>query len=286
MHGGVVMKKLTGLILLLTMTLGLFTAFPSPTNASNFGITCLDPNKAVSTILSGSKKNSVKYNVVKSKMTLYIDGKSKLNIDCEFADVWLYHVNSTTTLISVFYFNKNDICVDKIYRYDGSKLVYLDDIGYILTSNTGFTQIYPEDAGNNEFFCWCVREEPSLGIYSIDAKFKYNTSSKKISKATNTYNVFLEGIDGAKPGKKGGWQDNWGTASKSFKTYTKAGGSTLSFSVNKGDRLRVQQVDIQTKAVYFQVKNKQGKIGWYKDPKKWSENNVYFFMEAMTLDDM
>jgi hypothetical protein len=31
-----------------------------------------------------------------------------------------------------------------------------------------------------------------------------------------------------------------------------------------------------TLSVYFQVKNQTGKTGWYKDPKKWSENSKHF----------
>jgi len=274
------MKKLTGIILLLALTLGLFTAFPSPANALDNGFIYLRPNKAVSSILSGTKKYSLRYNVVKYKLTLYIDGRPKLDIDeCKYAYVWLLNMNSTTKLISIIYPNLQHKFFDKIYRYDNGELVLLCDIGYIITSNTGFFQIQSESAGRNEFLFSCWRQESSLGLYWIDAKFKYNTSNNKISKATNKYDVILES-NGNTPGMPGGWQDNWGTVCKEFKTYTTAGGNTLSFSAKKGDRLRVQQVVIWTKAVYFQVKNNQGKTGWYKDPKKKPNKNSYFFMEA------
>ena len=279
------LKKLTGIILVLALTLGLFTIIPFSAGAAGKGVTEVKPNKAVSTKLNGSKKYSVKltqtindYNV-EFKMTLSIDGKTKLSTGNRHgygARVWLLSVNSSTTLIYIYFQVENSTDAHKVYRYDGSKLVLISDIGYIISSSDE-----PLSAGNNEFTIACHKQEPSLGIYRINAKFKYNTSSKKISKATNAYNVtFYEGMEGAGPGDISGWQDNWGTACKAFKTYTTAGGSTLSFSVKKGDRLRVQKVNITTSAVFFEVKNEQGKTGWYKDPKKWSENHAHF-MEAM-----
>jgi hypothetical protein len=278
------MKKLTGIILVLTLALGFLTSFSSPVGAAGKGVTDLKPNKAVSTVLSGSKKYSVKYTQTvddynaKFKMTLYIDGKSKLNVGNRYgygARVWLLNVNSTTTLIYVFFYVDNGTDTHRVYRYNGSKLVMVNDIGYIVSSSGEALS-----AGNNEFTIECYKQEASLGIYKINAKFKYNTSSKKISKATSAYDVTFYGGYENQPGEIGGWQDNWGTASKGFKTYTSAGGSTLSFSAKKGDRLRVQKVNIMTNAVYFQVRNQQGKTGWYKDPKKWSETSMHF-MEAM-----
>ena len=278
------MRKLTGIILVLALTLSLFTVIPFTAGAAGKGVTKLQPNKAVSAVLTGSKKYSIKYTQTvdeyngEFKMTLSIDGKSKFNVGKRYgygAHVWLLSVNSSTSLIFIYYIVDNGTEAQKVYRYDGSKLVMVSDIGYIVNS---FGE--PLSAGNNEFTIECHKQEPSLGIYKINAKFKYDASAKKISKATNAYDITFYDAEGAKPGELGGWQDNWGTASKAFKTYTTAGGSSLSFSVKKGDRLRVQKVNITTSAVYFEVKNQQGKTGWYKDPKKWSENSQHF-MEAM-----
>lgn len=277
------MKKLAGIILILAMTLGLFTIFPSPTGAAGKGVTEVKPNKAVSTILSGSKKYSVKYTQTvdednaKFKMTLYVGGKPKLSVGNRYgygARVWLLNMNPSTALIYVYFIVDNGTEAHKVYRYNGSKLVLLSDIGYIVNSFGD-----PLSAGDNEFAIECHRQEPSLGVYRITAKFKYSVSTKKLAKAASAYNVAFYDGNGAKPGEIGGWQDNWGTACKDFKTYTSAGGSTLSFTVKTGDRLRVERVNLSANAVYFQVKSQQGKTGWYKDPKKWSENSAHF-MEA------
>ena len=278
------MKKLTGIILVLALTLGLFTVIPSTAGAAGKGVTKLQPNKAVSAVLTGSKKYSIKYTQTvdeyngEFKMTLSIDGKPKLSTGIQYgygACVWLLSVNSSTSLIYIFHYVDNGTDVHKVYRYDGSKLTLVSDIGYIVSSSGD-----PLSAGSNEFTIACHKQEPSLGIYRINAKFKYDASAKKISKAANAYDVIFYDDFETGPGEVGGWQNNWGTANKAFKTYTTAGGSTQSFSVKKGDRLRVQKVNITTSAVYFEVKNQQGKTGWYKDTKKWSDNNMYFFMEA------
>ena len=279
------MKKLMGIILVLALTLGLFTVIPSTASAAGKGVTKLQPNKAVSAVLTGSKKYSIKYTQtvdeenVEFRMTLSIDGKSKLSTGKKYgygAYVWLLSVNSSTSLIYIYYQVDNGTDAHRVYRYNGSKLMLVSNIDYIISSSGN-----PLSAGSNEFTIACHKQEPSLGIYMINAKLKYNVSVNTISKATSAYDViFYDGIEGAEPGDIGGWQNNWGTACKAFNTYTTAGGSTLSFSVKKGDRLRVQKVNITTSAVYFEVKNQQGKTGWYKDPQKWSGSYAHF-MEAM-----
>ena len=279
-------NKILSSILVVVLTLLLVASLPITVAVASNGVTKLKPGKTVSTKLSGSKKYNVKYtesinhSTDKLKMTLYVDGKVKYTLNASWAygaSVWLLNVNSNTTLIYSFIYVDNGTEDHKVFFCNNGNLKQCGNIEYI----TGYSwDPVPIRAGQNEFIIRCQRQESSIGGYRINASFKYNASSKKVSKASSAYDIDFSDYYGSgyKPGEIGGWKDNWGTVSRSFNTYTKAGGNTLSFTSTKGERLRVQKVNIQKNAVYIQVMNEKGKTGWYKDPNKYMERG--YFLEA------
>jgi len=273
------------------LTVLLVANLPITVKAASNGVTELKPGKTVSTKLSDSKKHSVKYieNINKTtddlKMTIYIDGKVKYTCNASWAfkaSVFLLDVNVNTTLIYTFIFVGDEGTeFNKIFNYNNGYLKECSDIEYI--TGTAANPI-PIKAGENKFIVNCGRQEPSIGCFKINASFKYDTSSKKVSKASSAYDIDFSDCygHGYKPGEMGGWKDNWGTVSRSFNTYTKAGGNTLSFTSTKGERLKVQKVNIQKNAVYIQVMNEKGKTGWFKD-LGWNLTKNYF-LEALYAD--
>jgi len=279
-------NKMLSSVLAVILTVFLVASLPITVTAASNGVTKLKPGKTISTKLSGSMKHNVKYTESISHstdilvMALYVDGKAKYILDASGAygaSVWLLDVNSNTTLIYSFIYIDNSTADHNVFYYSNGSLKQCGNIEYITAYSW---DPVPIRAGQNEFIIRCQRQESSIGGYRINASFKYNTSSKKVSKASSAYDIDFSEYHGSgyKPGEVGGWKDNWGTVSRSFNTYTKAGGNTLSFASIKGERLRVQKVNIQKNAVYIQVMNEKGKTSWYKDPDKYMERG--YFLEA------
>jgi hypothetical protein len=267
---------------------GLVINIQPPVNAASNGITFLKSGKTITTVLAGSKKHKVKMvdgsklviNSYSYTVKLYIDGKVKYSYtdpnDVKKTFVCLLKVSSSTTLIMVYCLGENygDRNYEyKIFRYYNGVLKQC--AGSKLVSENCYYPI-PLIAGDNLFALEALNEAKSIGEYILLAIYKYDPIGKKISMATSAFNIAFYESDYSQPGGKGGWSDNWGTARTSFETYTYAGGKTLSFTAQQGDRLRVQRVSYIKKAQYFEVMNKSGMTGWYKDPT----GDISYFFET------
>jgi len=253
----------------------------APAMAGN-GVKIITKGKTVTTRLTGTKKHNVKYTnktfytngYERSNFSLYIDGKvvytyksAYLEAPCE-ADVWLLEINNTTTLICVNIEGTDEpqSYELKIFSYSVNKLRMCGDIHKLM----GIRWRYfagPIQAGNNKIIISWTGQESSIGFYDETASFNYSSSKNQVTRTSTINKVSLY--------SDFGWYDNWGTVIRSFNTYTKAGGNTLSFTARIGDYLRVQRVTRVNGAIYFEVKNTQGKVGWYKDKNKWDYDSNY-----------
>ena len=285
-------KRSLSLFLSLVIALGLIISIPQPVMAGN-GVKRLINGKTVTTTLTGSKKHNVRCTVKntykneyeeKLNFSLYIDGKAvytykspSYEVFQDFADVWLLEINNNTKLIWVWigFADPHSTTELKIFSYSDGKLRMCGDIKKLVgVEKCGWEfGAYPEKAGNNKLVTTIHRQVSSIGNHEEIATFNYSASKNKVSRASNINEVSLPYTSGWDVT----WYDNWGTVIKSFNTYTKAGGKTLSFIARIGEYLRVQRVTYLNGALYFEVKNVQGKVGWYKEQKKWDP----YFNEAV-----
>ena len=274
------------LFLSLVIAFGLLISIPQPAMAGT-GVKRLTKGKTVTTTLTGSKRHNVKYtakdmynNRYRLDFKLYIDGKVaytyKSSYDShEDANVWLLEVNNNTKLICISIDSQDEplSIALKIFNYSAGKLRMCGDIHKLMNEKWGWGILpYPVKAGNNKLSISTIMQAQSIGVYDEIAKFNYSASNNKVSKASNINEVSFYDDSGW----YNSWNNNWGTVAKSFNVYTKAGGSTLSFTAYVGNYLRVQRVTKVNGALYFEVKNTQGKVGWYKNQNDW----VPYFREA------
>lgn len=65
-------------------------------------------------------------------------------------------------------------------------------------------------------------------------------------------------------------------ARRTFKTYTSAGGSTVSFTVESGDWIELLKIAGKNGTAYYQFQNLSGKKGWLKESYSYSKG-YYFY---------
>jgi len=212
-------------------------------------------------------------NTTPYKLCFFVDGVAKFehavnNIDAG-AYVWLLTVNSSTTLIYFSFYQENKLPVfDKVYWLnDAGNMEICGDIGNMTRSKskTGngsrlsnwSRNPVPVSAGGGKFTLKWNSLDSSLGMFYANVPYKYSSTTKLVTKAASTYKVSF--------GKMAEWKSATGTTRKAFKAYTKPGGAKLSYSVKKGDKLKVLQVKASGGNRYFQVRNSRGKLGWYKN---------------------
>ena len=270
-------RRSLSLFLSFMIAVGLLISIPQPAMAGT-GVKRL-PKGTVTTTLTGSKKHNVRYTVKntykneyeeKLNFSLYIDGKvvytyksPSYEVFQDFPDVWLLDINNNTKLIWIWigFADPHSTTELKIFSYSDGKLKMCGDMKKLVgVEKCGWDfGAYPEKAGNNKLVISIHRQVSSIGNYKEIATLNYSISNNKISRTSNINEVSFYDYSG----------ENWKTVIKSFSTYTKAGGKTLSFTARVGDYLRVQRVTYLNAALYFEVKNVQGRVGWYKEQKGW-----------------
>lgn len=60
--------------------------------------------------------------------------------------------------------------------------------------------------------------------------------------------------------------NSW-TANRKIKTFKLAGSKKKSFTIKKGEKIKIEKICLKNKKTYFQVRNKKAKKGWFADPK-------------------
>lgn len=69
------------------------------------------------------------------------------------------------------------------------------------------------------------------------------------------------------------YRKNKWTANRKIEVYKKAGKKKVSYTLKKGDKIKINKIVFQGNKVYFQIKNKKGKTGYIpaakKYPRKW-----------------
>lgn len=71
------------------------------------------------------------------------------------------------------------------------------------------------------------------------------------------------------------YRKNKWTANKKIKVYKKIGNKKSSYTLKKGDKIKINKIVSQGNKVYFKIKNKKGKTGYIPAAKKFP-SKVYF----------
>jgi hypothetical protein len=247
--------------------------------ASN--VVSLTIGKTYKTALTGTKKHTVKFTYNRDSYknvtatNLYIDGKKvRTWKGMDFTSAYLCKVASGRTLLYVHGEGPSDDTVFiKVYEYKSS-LKELGDLTKL--TRTGFSNRVGygmlQSAGSNKITVRWVVQPYSVGNNEITVSYTVGTS--KISRIGTKYRLMSYSESA---GKVVPITHKW-TATRSLTTYTKMGGTTVSFKIAAGEKVTINYISGKNGQTYLLVKNSKGKTGWLKDPSKFSLK--LYFKEA------
>lgn len=265
-------------IFIMALLLAVF-AFPQTADAAS-AITRMESGKTYSRKLDG-KTHSVKYVYdgggysYESKPTvkLYIDGILKKQFrDDVYYTAWMVKASAKKTFLCIHNEGpSNDTIFFKVYEYKNGKLKAVGDLAKVARKFADrFSYASIQKASKNK---WTVRwslQSPAMGsMTSINVTYKVTSSGiKRIGKAYSlrTWNGYAGRHTSC---------SNW-TARQNIAVYKAKGGSKVSYYIRKGEKVDILKMSGKNGHTWFQVRNSQGKKGWFEDPDFGTVMNGYF----------
>lgn len=271
------MKQKKHFLKIITIFILIFSFFLfSNTAEAAKNVKSLKPGKSYTTKLTGSKRHKVKYtfNEANGTVKLFINGKCVKSLkNTWWPEVCLLKITDSKNLIYIHDCGpSDDTGYVKIYEYKNQKLKLLADLLTITQkkyANRIHYAMLQSVTSEKITVKWQIQSN-SLGS-SFEVKIPYKIGKTKITRSGTSYNI--KQWDG-KVAKF--------TANRKIKVYTKAGGDKLAFIVKKGQKVTITKIYGKNGKTYFQLKNKNGKTGWYKDPDNYV--NGGFFKECFFSD--
>lgn len=264
------MKHRKLLISFITMLLLVFSfALFSNTAEAAKNYKRLEERTVYKTKLTGSKQYKVKYtyNIDTMKFKLFINGKCVKTLnDTWWPEVNLLKVKSNRNLIYIHDCGPSeDTGYIKVYEYKNDKLKLLRDLATIsqekYSRHLSFANL-KSVISEKITIKWSIQSNALGSSFNVDIPYKIGTS--KITRSGTSY-------------KLKDWDGNQVkfTANRKIKTYTKAGGDKLAFTVKKGQKVTIMRLYGKNGKTYIQVKNSNGKVGWFRDPDNYVEGGYF-----------
>ena len=184
-------------------------------------------------------------------------------------DVRLVTVHSGETLIDISSYVADHGVAHKLYQVQNGKMKMLYDFFKYYDRYTYGNSIYVEieNVKGNTLITKASAQFNSTGIMNWNMNFVLKEG--KIKRTSNQFTPIFY--------KKNHW-----TAQKKINVYKTAGSSTFAYTLNQGDVVQINKIIFKDLKVFFQVKNKGGKIGYIICPKTWQNQN--YFKEAECAD--
>lgn len=233
----------------------------------------LEEGNVYKTKLTGSKQYKLKYTYNRDtmKFKLFINGKCVKTInDTVWPEVCILKVKSNRNLIYVHDCGPSDDTIYiKIYEFKNQKLKQLADITNITQNKYSrhlHSAVIQSVTSEKLTLFWYIQSNALGSTFHVEIPYKIGAS--KITRSGTSYKL-----------------KNWEgeqvkfTAKQKIKTYTKAGGNKVAFTVNKNQKVTITRLYGKNGNTYIQVKNANGKVGWFKDPEKYV--NGGYFKECM-----
>lgn len=159
----------------------------------------------------------------------------------------------------------------KLYQYKNGKFNTVFDCRNLLNENhNGYTRrliCEINSVKNNTInFRYTAVLYTTAGLH-FNVPVKY--SNGKMVLATKTYNLIYD-----KTGRKNSW-----TIMRKMQTFTTARMTKKSFTLTKGEIVKINKIYIKSQTPYIQIVRKDGRSGWFKCSK--IHEFRYFFYEAI-----
>lgn len=249
----------------------------------------LTEGKTYQTTLTGKKKHTLKFVCVEGKepgdyleeVNIYLDGKKEKTVRGVgeyYWKVYLCRVGTKKTLLYMEGISDNDYTTSiRIMEYRNKKLRQIADLTELSRNNSedetqklfsGWARGILQRVGDNSLTVRWSETGKSTGIVCVDVTYKLAGSRMVQSGSSYALKFPYEYL-----------KKEW-TAKESFSAYTKAGGSKVSFRIQPGDRVKPLRLTRKRGNLWFQIRNAEGKKGWFKDAETHSDHSVYF-EEAM-----
>lgn len=200
------------------------------------------------------------------KMTLYLNEKvihtESRKLGPSF-DIQLYKLKSAVLIHISSTIVSDDSLKSAMYRYDTGKkkLKKIKNMLIFSAKNTNYMYIEKEKISGDSLTMTYRTQLYATGGMSWPVKFQYRNG--KLNQVTKEPYSFHSA------GKKF-------TANRSFKVYTRAGGSKEKFTVPAEAKVKIKKMKYAGKCYYLEITYKKKK-GWIMSPKTYQdESDAYF----------
>ncbi|MBQ9984075.1 MAG: hypothetical protein IJP29_05750 [Lachnospiraceae bacterium] len=161
----------------------------------------------------------------------------------------------------------DDACIHRLYAYKSGKLKKVYDFQKYYAKYATYYTVRVTGVSGNKLKTKVSSMFYLTGAISYDMNLAYKGG--KFKRTANQYKV------------KYTYTTNSWTAGRTIKVYKKAGSKKLAFTLEKGDKVKINKVIYKNNKPYIQVKQREGagKTGYIPCVKKYADPQ--YFEEAM-----
>lgn len=204
---------------------------------------------------------------------IYLNGKSVKTIkdDVSKPKVCLYRVSKKRVYLLIYSCqpNNGDIYDCSLYQVKKNKLVKVADFYKSFVEQTASfhysVELKDMTAKNMTIIC----SDQLNSTARIGWKVNYKYTNGKWKKTSNVYTAYYETWQTE---QKSGY-----TAKHKIRAYTSTSLRKTAFVVKRGEKVKIKKICIKNGNTYLQLTKKNGRKGWIKDPKGYTDG---YFEEA------
>lgn len=218
-------------------------------------------------------KISVKWNSNRNDAVLKIFVNDKLAfkskaVDCIYWSVDLVQLKNGKVFFELLSLvSSDDVDIHGLYQYDNGKIKSCYD----------FLEFYSEYAHNFNMNLYKVKGNTLYTVVSgqfyatgaIGHKMKLVYKKGKFQRESNSYPILYNSQ-----------KNNKWTAKRKVKVYKKPGSKTITYTLKKGNVVKINQMVYKNNKMYFKIKNKNGKGKTGYIPVEKADKAKTYFKEA------